>query len=174
MSLSHAIIVTARSSHEKERPTKPRAEGHHHEHPLQEIGASKSQPTSAPYDPAARLRSFNANTFLRLTEVTVQGAQCASRDSVGRASSDPSQYSPVRISNARDARPEIGDELLQYKEMWLEFRRQVATGLSRICGNLRRRSAKPAHLPRSKSHNRCTNLDRRRRNDGYFVDDAGW
>lgn len=39
-------------------------------------------------------------------------------------------------------------KILQYSEMWLKFRRQVATGLSRGYGNLRRRSSKPAHLPR--------------------------
>jgi hypothetical protein len=49
----------------------------------------------------------------------------------------PARYSPLRICNACDPRPEIGDEFLQYDKMGLEFRRQVATGLSSVCGNLR-------------------------------------
>lgn len=45
------------------------------------------------------------------------------------------QHVPLRIRNARDASAEIGNEILQYDEMWLEFKGQVAAGLSRGCGN---------------------------------------
>ena len=54
------------------------------------------------------------------------------------------------LANARDARPEIGDEILHYNEMGLESIRQVATDLSRGRGNLRRRSAEAVRLRRKR------------------------
>jgi hypothetical protein len=42
------------------------------------------------------------------------------------------------------ARPGIGEEILQFNKMWLEFRQQEAMDLSSGRGNLQHRSANPA------------------------------
>ena len=74
--------------------------------------------------------------------------ECANRrgvvrvDRVRRGADGRPQHAAILATLAMRG-AESGDEFLQYNKMGLEFRGQVATGLSSVCGNFLRRSAKP-------------------------------